>query len=423
MLKYIVTVFNIGGYLMSRFNEYFLMKTEDVIDYVRDKLNIFPDDAQLSCVEIGDGNLNYVFRVEDVETNKSIIVKQAGVTARISDEFKLSPDRNRIETEVLILQGELAPGLVPQVILLDNTMSCCVMEDLKDYTIMRQALINHEIFPDFADHITTFLANTLLLTSDVVMNHKEKKGLVVNYINPELCEISEDLVYTEPFNDINNRNELFEDNKSWIIKNIYEDDSLRMEAAKLKFEFMTNSQSLIHGDLHTGSIFINKESTKVIDPEFAFYGPMGYDIGNVIANLIFAWANADATINDEHKKVEYKDWLEKTIISVIDLFSNKFLDLWKINVKDTLAKENGFDRWYLNRVIHDTAGVAGLELSRRIIGLAKVKDITSIEDINKRVKAERICLSVAKDYIKNRSDFREGKDFVLALNNAERLFN
>ncbi|MDF2607021.1 MAG: hypothetical protein K0S34_1216, partial [Bacillales bacterium] len=34
MLKYIVTVFNIGGYLMSRFNEYFLMKTEDVIDYV-----------------------------------------------------------------------------------------------------------------------------------------------------------------------------------------------------------------------------------------------------------------------------------------------------------------------------------------------------------------------------------------------------
>ncbi|MDF2946661.1 MAG: 5-methylthioribose kinase [Bacillales bacterium] len=407
---------------MSRFNEYFLMKTEDVIDYVRDKLNIFPDNAQLSCVEIGDGNLNYVFRVEDVETNKSIIVKQAGVTARISDEFKLSPDRNRIETEVLILQGELAPGLVPQVILLDNTMSCCVMEDLRDYTIMRQALISHEVFPKFADHITTFLANTLLLTSDVVMDHKEKKKLVVNYINPELCEISEDLVYTEPFNDINNRNELFEANKSWIIENIYKDDALRLEAAKLKFEFMTNTESLIHGDLHTGSIFINKESTKVIDPEFAFYGPMGYDIGNVIANLIFAWVNADATINDEHKKAEYKDWLEKTIISVIDLFSNKFLDLWKINVNDKLAKENGFDRWYLNRVIQDTAGVAGLELSRRIIGLAKVKDITSIEDINKRVKAERICLSVAKDYIKNRSDFREGNDFIQALNNAERLF-
>ncbi len=26
---------------------------------------------------------------------------------------------------------------------------------------------------------------------------------------------------------------------------------------------------------------------KVIDPEFSFYGPMGYDIGNVIGNLFF----------------------------------------------------------------------------------------------------------------------------------------
>jgi 5-methylthioribose kinase len=43
---------------------------------------------------------------------------------------------------------------------------------------------------------------------------------------------------------------------------------------------MNNAQALIHGDLHTGSILIKEDSMKVIDPEFAFYGPMGYDIGN-----------------------------------------------------------------------------------------------------------------------------------------------
>lgn len=48
---------------------------------------------------------------------------------------------------------------------------------------------------------------------------------------------------------------------------------------------MNNAQALIHGDLHSGSIFINEKGIKVIDPEFAFYGPMGYDIGNVIGNL------------------------------------------------------------------------------------------------------------------------------------------
>ena len=50
---------------MSDFNTYFLMKEPDVIDYVQAKLSYFDADAPLACKEIGDGNLNYVFRVWD----------------------------------------------------------------------------------------------------------------------------------------------------------------------------------------------------------------------------------------------------------------------------------------------------------------------------------------------------------------------
>ena len=50
-------------------------------------------------------------------------------------------------------------------------------------------------------------------------------------------------------------------------------------------------------------LFCKNDSTKVIDPEFAFYGPMGYDIGNVMANLMFAWVNADATMSAGAEKV------------------------------------------------------------------------------------------------------------------------
>jgi 5-methylthioribose kinase len=74
---------------------------------------------------------------------------------------------------------------------------------------------------------------------------------------------------------------------------------------------MTTTQALIHGDLHTGSIFINENSLKVIDPEFAFYGPMGYDVGNIIANLIFAWANAEATMQIRQERTSFKNWIEK----------------------------------------------------------------------------------------------------------------
>lgn len=30
----------------------------------------------------------------------------------------------------------------------------------------------------------------------------------------------------------------------------------------------------------------NTELTKVIDPEFAFFGPMGFDVGAVLENLV-----------------------------------------------------------------------------------------------------------------------------------------
>lgn len=38
---------------------------------------------------------------------------------------------------------------------------------------------------------------------------------------------------------------------------------------------------------------VTKESTQVIDPEFAFYGPMGFDVGAFLGNLILAYFAQD----------------------------------------------------------------------------------------------------------------------------------
>jgi 5-methylthioribose kinase len=38
---------------------------------------------------------------------------------------------------------------------------------------------------------------------------------------------------------------------------------------------------------------VTHDSTQVIDPEFAFYGPMGFDIGAFIGNLILAFFAQD----------------------------------------------------------------------------------------------------------------------------------
>ena len=405
---------------MSRFDTYFLMKESDVITYIQEKLDYFEANAPLECHEIGDGNLNYVFRVKDSHNGKSIIVKQAGVHLRISEEMTLTTDRGRIEAGILKLQEELCPGLVPKVYLYDDVMCAMVMEDMIGHTMMRTGLLHHETYPQFADQISTFLVRSLLLTSDVVMDHQKRKKLVKQFSNPELCDITENLVFGEPVLNYNHRNDVFGPMTEFVETEIYGDESLKTEIAKLKFDFMNHAQALIHGDLHTGSIFINQEHTFVFDPEFAFFGPMGYDIGNVIANLFFAWANGNATISDSAKKVSFGGWCMCTIMEIIDMFKEKFRNLYDSSVTEPLAASRDFRESWLSNILADTAGYAGTECIRRIVGIAHNKDITAILDEKKRVKAEKIILTFAKDLILNRKEFRDAGDYYTAMERAIR---
>ena len=407
---------------MSDFSRYFLMKAPDAAEFARTKLSLFPSGAALEHTEIGDGNLNYIFLIRDPATGASVVIKQAGDTARISDQFKVSPDRNRIELDILVIENDLAPGLVPKVYGYDPVMNALAMEDLSDHAIMRGALLQRRMFPLFADHITTFMVNTLLLTCDAVMDHKKKKAVVANFINPDLCEITEDLVYTEPFNDGKKRNDPFPPNLDFIERELYCDKEILLETAKMKFDFFCNAQCLIHGDLHTGSIFVKEGSTKVIDPEFAYYGPAGYDVGNVIANLFFAWANADTVMEPGQARHDFSRWIEQTIDDVVGMFVSKWRSLWADRVTEPVALYEGFSEWYLDSILRDTAGVTGLELCRRIVGIAHVKDITSIQDATSRVRAERLCLSAAKVCIKERDRIRTGSDYLDILFRAAKEY-
>jgi 5-methylthioribose kinase len=176
---------------------------------------------------------------------------------------------------------------------------------------------------------------------------------------------------------------------------------------------MNNAQALIHGDLHTGSIFVKPDSTRVFDPEFAFYGPMGYDIGNVVANMFFAWDNGNAA-----GATEFCDWVLKATADTIDLFVKKFLACFDECATDVMAKTQGFKEYYLDTILIDTAAYAGTELIRRTVGMAQVKDVTTIADPEKRAYAERVNILCAKDLIMNRKSYKTGADFVAALKRA-----
>ncbi|MCH4032424.1 MAG: S-methyl-5-thioribose kinase [Lachnospiraceae bacterium] len=384
---------------------YTLEKTAGQIDWDRDTMR--------AKIPSEHGNLNHVCRVMDAK-NHSIYIKQAGLQIRISADMTASVDRNRQESEILQIEEKMAPGMVPHIYFYDTVMHACGMEDCSDFEVMRDAMLKHETFPRFADDISTFMVNTLLLTSDVVMDHREKKELTRKFITPDLDDITEKLVLMEPYLGAK-RNNVYAPNKSFVEKELYGDQALHLEVAKLKFNFMTNAQALLHGDLHTGSIFIRKDATKIFDCEFGTFAPMGYDIGNVIANMIFAFDNGLSTDD-----TAFCDWCLDAIRDSVDLFIKKFTEKYDEVVTEPMAKVPGFKEYYIGSILKDTAGYAGTELHRRTVGMANVVDVTSIQDEKKRLLAERINIFAGKDFIMNQGRFCSGVDYVQAILQAKK---
>lgn len=380
-----------------KYQEHFLLDCDEVISYVKEK-NLFSENADLTVKEIGDGNINYIFKVENKIDGKSIVLKQADKLLRSSGR-PLDLTRSKIEANILRIENDLAPHFVPEIYFYDEIMCVLAMEDISEYKNLRTELIAGKIFLNFADNISEFLSRTLLLTTDLFMNKFEKKKNVKEFINPELCDISECLVFTEPYDNNRNRNIITAGNEEFVENILYKNEDLHFAILKLREKFMNYSQSLIHGDLHSGSIFINEKGIKIIDPEFSFYGPMAYDIGNVIGNLYFPLYRAKFFMEDSKEKEEFINWLEKCILDIPILFSEKCKLLWEKYSKDKLLKNKKFRDYYIENIVKDSLAYAGTEMIRRTVGDAKVLELTSLENSEKKLELERDLINKAVSMI------------------------
>lgn len=390
---------------MSRYSEHFLMNAEETKKYSKEVARYFTAEEELETIEIGDGNINYVFKIWNPKTGKSLIIKQADKFLRSSGR-PLDINRNRIEAEILKIEGTLAPSFVPQIYHYDEIMCALSMEDISEYKNLRTELLNGKTFPHLADNISTFLADTLLPTTDLVIDRADKKERVRRFINKELCDITEDLVFTEPYYNYKNRNIILKENEDFVENKLYKNERLKAEVGILRDAFMNHAQALIHGDLHSGSIFANEKGIKVIDPEFAFYGPMGYDVGNVIGNLFFSWANKYYT---EGNNSEFLCWIEGAIKDTLNLFveklSAKYDTLVTFNLYNSYFKEH-----YISEVVADSLGYAGTEIIRRVVGDSKVLEVTNVKNLEQRIPLERALIKIGSSLIMNRYRFTTGSD-------------
>ena len=140
------------------------------------------------------------------------------------------------------------------------------------------------------------MADVAFGTSAFGVDAERLKSLTAEAINPPLCRITELLVFSEPYNTPGRATVAIASRAD--VAAYADDPDVIAAIGAAKWNFMTHAEALIHGDLHTGSVMVRDDSipggasTKAFDSEFAFYGPVGFDLGLLWANLLLAAARS-----------------------------------------------------------------------------------------------------------------------------------
>jgi 5-methylthioribose kinase len=397
---------------------YQVLDKTSVIEYISniDTIREYLGYGELKSEEIGDGNLNYVYIIKNITTDKAIIVKQAVPFLRcVGENFPLSKDRMTYEIRALKEFAKISHNSVPTIYHADEEMSLVAMQYLDEHLILRKGLIASIEYPNFAEHISSFLANSLFKTSSLYLSSGHKRDLIAKFnSNKELCKITEDFVFTFAFMEHETNNENAKDNDT--AKDLYKDIEFKKAVLRLKNKFMNQTDALLHGDLHTGSIMVNQTDTYIIDPEFAFVGPFGFDIGAIIGNLIASFVSHLLQDSDE----DYRVWVLRNIKDILVKFEDKFLRLWNEHKYSALREEGFIDDYYfedyqkefMQDILQDTIGYAGCKLARRVFGIAGVEDIRGIKEDEIKAEAEKLALDIAKALVKNSKTIEDADDLI-----------
>ncbi|GLW10975.1 methylthioribose kinase [Microtetraspora sp. NBRC 13810] len=373
---------------------YELLTVENVPDYIagRPALSRLLDPADITGVrEVGDGNMNLVFVAEGA--GRGLALKQALPHVRVDPTWPFTPERNAFEARALRAHGRVAPGLVPEIHDEDTARHVLAIEDLSDHRVWRGLLNEGVRNPGVAGDLGRYVARVAFGTSIFGLGAKAHKAALAEAVNPELCEITEDLVYTEPYI-THEHNRILPANQA-DVAGYAGDPAVRSAIGMAKITFMTHAEALIHGDLHTGSVLVRAaedgrpRSTKAFDPEFAFYGPVGFDIGALWGNYVLNAARGLALGDTGHA-----GWVLGLAGETWRAFAEEFAALWPGRA-DPRVFGSGVMEGYLGKVYGDAVAAGAAKAARRVIGFSRVTDIETLEE-PARVRAIRGVLGAAR---------------------------
>lgn len=373
---------------MSPEADFMILDLDNLSSYLEARPELSRRVGAIRQVEIPeDGNINRVFVIQG-ETG-SLALKQGLPWVRIIETWELTAERTTREANFFDRWAPFAEGVLPEIFGFDRENHVIAMEDLSAFSILAEALGQADQGAN-VERIARLMARAFLGTSAFSLNPLEFSVRVSESENPEMAQLMEEVVFDQPWN-----TEPLDHCPPDLVGTVEEmlaDRAFMARIGELKYLFRTSHESLIHGDLHAGSVMAEGDELRVFDAEFARYGPISWDLGEFIGHLRIVSVALSSSGSDEEASA-----CEVLPSRFWDAFARQISAGWEEREDRTFS--TGFlDTWLAEQKAR-TARFAGAEIARRMTGVGKAAVIENLPE-ETMLGASRCLLDEARHLIK-----------------------
>lgn len=322
--------------------------------------------------------------------------------------------RMRSEISTLIFWNTVYPGICPEIYLFDEPNRIIVMEDLMELSLLRFDLCRMVKHTHFTEKIGKFFARNLFYSSNLHLTNYKKSEVERFFTNPEYTAL-------EPF--------LFEENIGISMerdmipgtdkkrKELVENPAIQAEFKRLHQKFLEDKECLIHTDLHSSNIMISQNDVRIIDGEFAGFGPLAQDFGRLTASFslnYISWFGDNKKTSQE--KTDFQAYLRDTIESLYQTFQQEFRQLVNTYREESYSLKTLDVDAYLIEQLQNALSYTGVNIMSRLANRGICYDLLRLPAENRLIPT-LLGMDISRKLLLNHKNYKCIEDYTALLKN------
>ncbi len=257
--------------------------------------------------------MNVVLRV--VTSKQQFIVKQARPWVQKYPQVAAPMNRSEVEATFyrLVAESNTLHQRMPNLIGFDIEQFLLGLEDLgesNDFTYLYQK--EQTITSDEVSTLTSFISQ---------LHRTQVDKSSVNFPdNRAMKALNHEHIFKYPFLEDNGFNlDDVQPGLQEVSLEYKRDDALKTKIIQLGEQYLATGTTLLHGDYYPGSWLKTTSGISIIDPEFAFLGDAEFDVGVMIAHLTMAEIPLELiqqVLNEYERPEGYRNSLQQAFSGV-----------------------------------------------------------------------------------------------------------